>query len=110
MSQNSWRQATDGYIDAMAQRYAQEHLKFLQENNTAALEGFRQSGDLNSYLSSVGQQASDRFQALMMQHNNSPAVQKLPHQDRTRDLQSRRREVEEIVQHDVINQPLPSED
>jgi hypothetical protein len=72
MSQNLRRQAVDEYYDAMAQRYAREYFKFLQENNSAVLEGLRQSGELNSYLSSVGSQASEMFMTLMMQYSNSP--------------------------------------
>ena len=89
-----------------AQEYAQEHLRFLEQNRPDVLADLRQQGDLNSYLSSVGQQASDRFLTLMMQHNNSPEVQKLQYQDRVMSLQSRRREADELVRHDLINQPL----
>jgi hypothetical protein len=42
----------------------------------------------------------------MMKHANSPAVQKLPHLERVRELQARRHEVEELIQHELILQPL----
>ena len=89
-----------------AKEYAQEHLRFLKENRPDVLAELRRSGDLNSYLSSVGVQASDRFLTLMMQYNNSPEVQKLPHLDRVQALQSRRHEADELVRHDLILQPL----
>ena len=89
-----------------AQEYAQEHLRFLEQNRPDVLAAIRRSGDLNSYLSSVGDQASDRFLTLMMQHKNSPEVAKLPYQARVTSLQSRRREADELVRHDLIHQPL----
>ena len=92
--------------DTTEANYAQEHQKFLEENNPKVLSELRRSGDLNSYLSSVGEQASDLFLTIMMQYNNSPEVQKLPHLDRVQALQSRRHEADELVRHDLILQPL----
>ena len=89
-----------------SQDYAKEHLRFLQENRPDVLAELRRQGDLNSYLSSVGDQANDRFSTLMMQHLHSPEVSKLPYQDRVTSLQSRRHEADEIVRHDLIHQPL----
>ena len=94
--------------DQKAQEYAQEHKRFLEQSNPRVLSGLRRSGSLNSYLSSVGQQASDRFLTLMMQYKNSPEIEKLPYQDRVQALQSRRREADELVRHDLIHQPLPA--
>jgi hypothetical protein len=54
----------------------------------------------------VWSQAADRFEDLMFQHKNSPEVQSLPHQDQVMSLQSRRREAEELVRDELINQPL----
>lgn len=90
-----------------ATEYAQEHLKFLEENRPDVLAGLRQQGNLNSYLSSVGDQASDQFLTLMMQYKNSPEVASLPYQDQVTSLQSRRHEADEIVRHELIHQPLP---
>jgi hypothetical protein len=38
-------------------RWAQQHLKFLEDNRPDVFAGLRQSGDLNSYLCSVGEDA-----------------------------------------------------
>ena len=88
---------------SLAQRYAEEHKRFLEEHNPDVL---RKQSDPTSYLSSVGQEAEDRHLHLMLQHNNSKEVQKLPHLDRVRELQSRNQEVSELVRHDLIHQPL----
>ena len=89
-----------------AAEYAQEHLRFLQETRPDVLADLRRSSDLNSYLSSVGETASDRFLTLMMQHHNSPEVSSLPYQDRVMSLQSRRHEVDEVIRDELIYQPL----
>ena len=65
--------------------------------------------DRTSYLSSVGEQAAEMYEQLMSRHNNSKEVQKLPHLERVRELQSHHHEVEEIIRHDLILQPVPEE-
>jgi Zn-finger domain-containing protein len=92
--------------DQMAEEYAKEHLRFLEQNRPDVLAQLRRSGDLNKYLSSVGEQASDLFSTLMSQYGNSSEVQKLPYLDRVQALQSRRHEANEIVLHDIVYQPL----
>ena len=94
-------------MDATAQRFSDEHHRFLKENRPDVLRQF-QPHDLTSYLSSVGEQASEMFLTLMMQYKNSPQIEKLPYQDRVQALQSRRREADELVRHDLIHQPLPA--
>lgn len=89
-----------------SQMFAEEHKKFLEENAPDVLS--KQSNQKN-YLSSVGEQATEMFDNLMMQYNNSPEIQKLPYQERVMALQSRRHEAEEIVRHDLIYQPLKDE-
>ncbi len=42
---------------------------------------------------------------MMRKHANSPAVQNLPHLERVHELQSRRHEIEEIIQDELIHQP-----
>ncbi len=42
---------------------------------------------------------------MMRKHANSPAVQNLPHLERVQELQSRRHEIEEIIQDELIHQP-----
>lgn len=97
-------------MSLLAQKFADQHLKFLQEHNPAALQEIRRSGDLNSYLSSVGQQAEEMYLNLMHQYANSKEVQNLPHLRRIRSLQSRQYEAEEIVRQDLVFQPLPETD
>ena len=90
--------------DPTALRYAAEHKWFLQENNPSVLSG---QSDPTSYLYSVGSQAARRLEHLMALYSNSPEVQKLPHLARVRALQNRQFEVEEVIRHDLIYQPLP---
>jgi hypothetical protein len=70
------------------------------------LAGLRQQNDLDSYLSSIGEQAKGHFLSLMAEHGNSKAVQSLPHLERVSSLANRRMEVEELIQDELINQPL----
>ncbi len=42
-------------MDLLEKRYAEEHKRFLEENNPSVL---RQQDDPTSYLSSVGQEAA----------------------------------------------------
>jgi hypothetical protein len=53
------------------------------------LAGLRQSGKLDSYLSSVGNQASEREDHLMSQHLHSKEVLALPYHQQVRESQSR---------------------
>jgi hypothetical protein len=93
--------------DPVAQRYAREHLRFLRENRPDVLEGLRQSGDLSSYLSSVGTQASERLEDAMTQA--SRATGNLPYQERVTALQNHHQSAEEMIRHDLIHQPLREE-
>jgi Transposon-encoded protein TnpV len=88
----------------LAAKFGAEHKRFLEEHNPAVLRGL---SDSTSYLSSVGETAADRCEHLMFQYMQSPAVKDLPHQQRVRELQSRHHEVEELIRHDLIFQPLP---
>jgi hypothetical protein len=47
------------------------------------------------------------YRDLMHSHNRKPEVQKLPHMEKVRELEGRRHEVEEVIRHDLIFQPLP---
>lgn len=91
-----------------AERYAEQHRKYLEDNRPDVLKGLSRSGDLPSYLSSIGEQASDRLDHAMAEHSRATA--NLPYQERVTELQSRQREAEELIQHDLINQPAPQED
>jgi hypothetical protein len=54
----------------------------------------------------VGETASERLEHALSQHLSDPELQKLPFQDRVRELQSRRLEAEEVIGHDLIHQPV----
>jgi hypothetical protein len=94
----------DKDLDAMEERFALEHKRFLEDHNPSVLRG---QSDADSYLSSVGRSAAEMFEHLMYQHMYSPAVRDLPHMEKVRELESRRHEVEELIRHDLIFQPLP---
>ena len=91
--------------DPRAERYAAEHKRFLQENRPDVWRQLQQK-DPHSYLSSVGNQAAEMFRYLMHQYKESKEVRSLPYHSQVRALQSRQREVEELVLHDLILQPL----
>ena len=54
-------------------------------------------------------QANEMFMTLMKQDASSIVFQNLSHIERVQALHARQCEAEEIVRHDVIFQPLPSE-
>ncbi len=87
-----------------AEEYADQHRKFLEENNPSVLHGLK---DPNSYLSSVGQTAAERLEHIMSLHLRDPDLQKLSAPQRARELRSRQLEADEMVRHDLIYQPLP---
>jgi hypothetical protein len=87
-----------------AKDYAEEHRKFLVENNPSVLSGQK---DQSSFLSMVGEQAEEMFLHLMMQRANQPEVRKLPHLEKVRELEAFRHQADEMVRHDLIYQPLP---
>ncbi len=91
-------------MDPLAERFAEEHRRFLEENNPRVLS---QQDDPSSYLSSVGRQAAESWEHQMVKFANSPAVQKLPHLERVRALQNHQQAVEEQILHDHILQPVP---
>jgi hypothetical protein len=85
-----------------AKDYAEEHRKFLEENNPSVLRGQK---DPNSYLSLVGEQAEDMFGHLMMQRMHQ--VRNLSHLEKVRELEAFRHQADEMVRYDLIYQPLP---
>ncbi len=91
-----------------AQEYSQQHRKFLEEHRPDVWRKL-QSSDRQNYLSSVGNQASDRFDHLMREYAQSPEVKDLPYMQKVQALQSRRHEANEIVQAELIHQPLKDE-
>jgi hypothetical protein len=72
--------------DPTARRYEQEHQRFLEENRPDVLHALQQSGELSSYLSSVGETASQRLEHEMSQHQHLRDPD-LPFQERVRELQ-----------------------
>ncbi len=92
--------------DPIARRYQEEHHRFLRENRPDVLEALQRSGDLISYLSSVGQTASERLEHAMSVHFSDPELQKLPFIEKVQELQSRQLEAEEVIRHDLIHQPV----
>jgi Transposon-encoded protein TnpV len=91
------------YQSSLAQQYGEEHLTFLRENNPSLLKDLKESGDLEDYLHSVGNQAEEMLNHEMARHGNSPAVQSLPYQKRVESLQNLHRAMEEIIRHDLIH-------
>jgi hypothetical protein len=50
---------------SLADKYAAEHKRFLEDHNPSVLRG---QSDADSYLSSVGRSAAEMFEHLMYQH------------------------------------------
>ena len=97
------------YDNPSEKRWAQEHLRFLQENNPAVLEGLNRSGELSNYLSSVGREAHQSELQQTNRFRHDPELRKLPAPELTQALQNHRQSVEEQVRHDLILQPVPEE-
>jgi hypothetical protein len=93
-------------LDPTATQYQEEHHRFLRENRPDVLRRLQESGSLDSYLSSVGETASERLDHAMRELRADPEHQKLPFLDRVRALQNRQQEMEEVIRHDLIHQPL----
>ena len=91
-------------LDPTAQKFEKEHREFLENSRPDVLSALRQSGDLDNYLSSVGEEASSMYDHMMADHHQ--AHKNLPYHDLVRELQARRHEVVELIRHDLINQPL----
>jgi hypothetical protein len=91
--------------DPDAQRWAREHRRFLEENRPDLLTALQWAGDLEDYLASVGETASERLEHAMAELLNDIEHQKLPHLERVRALQNRQQETEELIRHDLILQP-----
>ena len=72
-------------VDPLAERFAAEHRRFLEENNPSVLS---KQDDPESYLSSAGSLAAESFRHQVHSFKNSPEQQKLPHLDRMRALQN----------------------
>jgi hypothetical protein len=99
----------ESYQDPTARQFQEEHRKFLEENRPDVLNDLRQSGSLDSYLSSVGETANERLDHVMSQHLRDPEVQRLPFLEKAQELRSRQLEAEEVIRFDLILQPAPED-
>ncbi|OYV42342.1 MAG: hypothetical protein B7Z75_13255 [Acidocella sp. 20-57-95] len=95
------------YSNSLARQYAQEHHRFLTESNPKFLANLRQSGELESHLHSVGEQAAAMYETIMMQGSQTKAMQNLPFQQKLEALQSLQQSTQESVRNDLIYQPVP---
>jgi hypothetical protein len=93
-------------LDPVAQQYRDEHHRFLRENRPDVLSALQQAGDLDDYLTSIGETASERLDHAMRQMLNDKEHQSLPYLERVRALQNRQQETEEGIRHDLIFQPI----
>ena len=89
--------------------WSAEHRKFLTEDNPEVLAGLAQSGSLDQYLQEIGEQAYERIWNGLMERHLHPQTQALPFLKRMEELLSHHRELEEIVRHELIYQPLKDE-
>jgi hypothetical protein len=96
------------YSDIMAEQFAGEHLRFLTETNPKFLASLKKSGDLESYLHSVGEAASEMYGTIMAQGSQTKEMQELPFQQTLDALNGLQQAAREIVQHDLIFQPIPN--
>jgi Transposon-encoded protein TnpV len=92
-------------VDPDALRWQGEHSRFLAENRPDVLTALQASGDLDDYLTSIGETASERLSHAMRELRNDKEHQKLPYLERVRALQNRQQETEEQIRHDLILQP-----
>lgn len=93
--------------DPDAQRWAQEHRRFLEENRPDVLKGLQESGDqLFLFGGPHGERAPGaRHEPAPKRHGGSEAA--VP--GAVRKLQNRPLDEEEVISHDLINRPA-SED
>jgi hypothetical protein len=80
-------------------------VELLEENRPDVLRELRESRILKSYLSSLGETASERLSYAMRELLNDKEHQKLPYLERVRALQNRQQETEEQIRHELMLQP-----
>jgi hypothetical protein len=91
----------------MAMEFAQGHRRFLQENNPRLLDQLIRSGDLESYLQEVGEQAEEMFDLEMSREQDR--TKDLPFNQRVERLRNLQQSMMELIRHDLIYQPLPDD-
>jgi Transposon-encoded protein TnpV len=92
--------------DPVAEQFESEHRRFLAENRPDVLRELQQAGELDDYLTSIGETASERLSHAMRELLNDKEHQKLPYLERVRALQHRQQQTEEQIRHDLILQPV----
>jgi hypothetical protein len=97
-------------LDDDALAFAREHRTYLAENKPDMLAKLQRRGDMSSYLSSVGQSASEMFGYLLAQKNNDPEVQNLPIHERVARMRIHVHEAEEVVRDDITRDDRTYED
>jgi hypothetical protein len=98
-----WRRRRE--MDPTAGRFRRQHRAFLAENRPDVYAALQRAGRLDSYLTSIGETASERLDHVMSQHLADPEIQRLSFADRARELRARQLEAEEIIRNDLILQP-----
>jgi hypothetical protein len=88
-----------------AVNYARLHRQFLQANCPDLIRVLAREGKLDQYLQSVGNQAAERYLALIGSMANSQAVQSLPLEEKVKALQNHPLSADEIVMNEIVNQP-----
>jgi hypothetical protein len=88
-------------LDPTAEQFAKEHHRFLAVNRPDVLAELQASGDLEEYLTSIGETASDRLGHAMRELLNDKEHQELPYLERVRTLQ-----YQEVIRYDLIFQPI----
>ena len=93
-----------------AATYSAERRAFLKEHAPHVLDGLEKSGELRSYLSSVGHQAEELLHS-QLNRANDPEVQNLPFHDRVKKLASLHEQGEGLAQELVheLESPEPHE-
>jgi len=91
--------------DEQALEYARAHHRYLLDNKPEILKELQQTGELNSYLASIGQQASDHYHTILSRLQTSPEVQNLPYHQKVGRLQGLPHVADEVVRDEIIYQP-----
>jgi len=91
--------------DEQALEYARAHQRYLLDNKPDMLKELEQTGEVNTYLASIGQQASDLYQSILSQLQTSPELQNLPYHEKVARLQGLPHVADEVVRDEIIYQP-----
>jgi hypothetical protein len=92
-------------MDAMEQRFAEEHEKFLKANQPQLHRSLSRSGKLQARLTSVGEQAAETLTHEMLKKVASE--RDLAPSELEKQLRGHHEAMTELVRHDLIHQPIP---